>query len=83
MANRAAPALVLRESDLEQLTRSARSSSVAAGLAHRSRIVFLAAEGVANETTAERVGVAPAKSEMPAHLTGSRARGRSEVSSSG
>jgi len=59
MANRPAPALVLREGDLERLTRNVRSSSVAAGLALRSRIVLLAAEGVANETIAERVGVAP------------------------
>ena len=59
MANRPAPALVLREGDPERLTRTVRSSSAAAGLAQRSRIVLLAAEGVANETIAERVGVAP------------------------
>jgi hypothetical protein len=59
MANRPVPALVLREGDPERLTRTVRSSSAAAGLAQRSRIVLLAAEGVANETIAERVGVAP------------------------
>ena len=48
----------LREGDTERLTRNVRSSSVSAGLAQRSRIVLLASEGVANETIAERVGVA-------------------------
>ena len=57
MANRPAPALGLREGDLERLTRIVRSSSVPAGLAQRSRIVLLAAEGVANEAICERVGV--------------------------
>ena len=59
MANRPAPALVLREGDVERLTRNVRSSSAPAGLAQRSRIVLLAADGAANETIAERVGVAP------------------------
>jgi len=58
MANRPAPALGLREGDLERLTRIVRSSSVPSGLAQRSRIVLLAAEGVANEAICERVGVA-------------------------
>src|SRR3954451_9060093 len=56
MANRSAPALVLREGDREELTRLTRSSSVRAGLAQRSRIVLLAAEGLSNTAIAERVG---------------------------
>ena len=59
MANRPAPALALREGDLERLVRAVRSSSAPAGLAQRSRIVLLAAEGVTNEAIAVRVGVAP------------------------
>ena len=48
MANRPAPALVLREGDREELERLTRSSTVRAGLAQRARIVLLAADGVAN-----------------------------------
>ena len=43
MANRPAPALTLREGDLNVLIRLTRSSSVRAGLAQRARIVLLAA----------------------------------------
>lgn len=57
MANRAAPALVLRAGDRERLSRLTRSSSVRAGLAQRARIVLLAADGVSNTAIAERVGV--------------------------
>jgi transposase len=57
MANRAAPALMLREGDREELSRLMRSSSVRAGLAQRARIVLLAADGVSNTAIAERVGV--------------------------
>ena len=57
MANRPAPALVLRDGDREELTRLVRSSSVRAGLAQRARIVLLAADGVSNTEIAERVGV--------------------------
>jgi len=57
MANRAAPALVLREGDREALTRLTRSSSVRAGLAQRARIVLLAADGLTNTAIAQRVGV--------------------------
>lgn len=57
MANRAAPALVLREGDREELVRLTRSTSGRAGLAVRARIVLLAAEGVSNTAIAERVGV--------------------------
>ena len=57
MANRAAPALVLRESDRAELSRLTRSSSVRAGLAQRARIVLLAADGVSNSAIADRLGV--------------------------
>jgi transposase len=57
MANRPAPALGLREGDRERLERWTRSTSVAAGLAQRARIVLLAAEGQSNTEIAERVGV--------------------------
>ena len=59
MANHPAPALVLREGDGVRLARNVRSSSALAGLAQRSRIVLLAADWMANEAIAERVGVAP------------------------
>ena len=58
MANHPAPALVLREGDGVRLARNVRSSSALAGLAQRSRIVLWAADGMANEAIAERVGVA-------------------------
>jgi hypothetical protein len=45
MANRPAPALVLRGSDREKLEPSLRSRSVKAGLVKRARIVLLAADG--------------------------------------
>ena len=57
MANRAAPALVLRSGDREELARITRSTSARAGLAQRARIVLAAAEGEANERIAARVGV--------------------------
>jgi transposase len=57
MANRPAPALVLREGDRAELVRLTRSSSVRAGLAQRARIVLLAAEGVSNTGIAQAVGV--------------------------
>lgn len=57
MANRPAPALVLREGDREELGRIVRSSTVRAGLAQRARIVLLAAEGEPNVVIAEKVGV--------------------------
>ena len=56
MANRPAPALVLREGDREELERLTRSSSVRAGLAQRARIVLLAADGMSNTAIAELVG---------------------------
>lgn len=57
MANRAAPALALREGDREELVRLTRSTAGRAGLALRARIVLLAADGVSNTAIAERVGV--------------------------
>src|ERR671911_964401 len=57
MANRAAPALGLREGDRAELVRLTRASSVRAGLAQRARIVLLAADGVSNTAIADRVGV--------------------------
>src|SRR4051812_30147753 len=58
MANRPAPALVLRDGDRAELERLIRASSVRAGLAQRARIVLLAADGVGKTEIAERVGVA-------------------------
>ena len=57
MANRAAPGLMLRAGDREELERWTRATSVRAGLAVRARIVLAAAEGEANERIAQRVGV--------------------------
>src|SRR4051794_34854041 len=57
MANRSAPALLLREADREVLERLVRASSVRAGLAQRARIVLLAADGVSNTSIAELVGM--------------------------
>jgi transposase len=58
MANRPAPALVLREeADREKLERLTRASSVRAGVAQRARIVLLAAEGMSNTAIAELVGM--------------------------
>jgi transposase len=57
MANRPAPAVVLRDGDRVELERLTRSWSVRAGLAQRARIVLLAAEGIANTEIAERCGV--------------------------
>ena len=59
MANRPAPALLLREGDQEVLEGWLRSRSVKAGLAKRARIVLLAAEGVGNREIAQRVGASP------------------------
>src|SRR4029077_14379546 len=57
MANRPAPALLLRDGDREELLRLTRSSRAPAGLARRARIVLLAAAGVSNTTIADGVGV--------------------------
>ena len=57
MANRPAPALVLRDGDREKLTQITRSTTVRAGLAQRARIVLAAAAGEPNEGIAARVGV--------------------------
>src|SRR4051794_41769778 len=55
MANRPAPALVLRPGDREELERWTRSSRVPASAAKRARIVLLAADGTANTRIAELV----------------------------
>src|SRR5690625_2757793 len=57
MSNRAAPALVLRPGDREELRRWQRCSSIRAGLVQRSKIVLLAAEGMANQRIAEELAV--------------------------
>lgn len=56
MANRAAPALTLRDGDREKLESWLRSRSVRAGLVKRARIVLLAADGVTNQEIAALVG---------------------------
>lgn len=56
MANRAAPALSLRDGDREELQRWMRASSMRAGLVKRAHIVLLAAGGMANEQIAQEVG---------------------------
>src|SRR5690625_3114837 len=57
MANRPAPALILRERERGELERWTRASTIGAGAARRARIVLLAAEGMANARIAETVGV--------------------------
>ena len=57
MANRTAPALVLREGDRVELERLTRAGTVRASTAQRARIVLLAAEGVGNQVIADTVGV--------------------------
>lgn len=53
MANRPAPALVLRDGDRAELQRWTRSDRYGASAAKRARIVLLAADGVANTRIAE------------------------------
>ena len=53
MANRPAPALVLREGDRDELERWTRSDRFGAAAAKRARIVLLAADGEANTRIAE------------------------------
>jgi transposase len=57
MANRPAPGLVINDDDRAELVRLTRSSTVAAGLAQRARIVLLAGKGLANTAIAAQVGV--------------------------
>lgn len=57
MANRTAPALVLREGDRGELERLTRAATVMAWTAQRARIVLLAADGVGNQVIADTVGV--------------------------
>ena len=53
MANRPAPALVLRDGDRAELERWTRSDRFGASAAKRARIVLLAADGMANTRIAE------------------------------
>ena len=53
MANRPAPALMLRPGDREELERMTRSQSMSAGMVQRARIVLLATEGRRNAEIAE------------------------------
>ena len=57
MANKTAEPLALRAGDRTELERLTRSATGAAAAAQRARIVLLAADGVANQLIAERVGV--------------------------
>ena len=57
MANRPAPGLAINDEDRAELVRLTRSSTVAAGLAQRARIVLAAGTGMANAAIAEQVGV--------------------------
>ena len=57
MANRTAPALVLREGDRVELERLTRAATVMASTAQRARIVLLAADGASNTSIADKVGV--------------------------
>jgi transposase len=57
MANRPAPALVLREGDRGELERWTRAQAIGAGAARRARIVLLAADGMSNARIAEAVAV--------------------------
>ena len=56
MANRPAPALILRDGDRERLECQLRSDRFGAAAARRARIVLLAADGVANTRIAELTG---------------------------
>jgi transposase len=56
MANRPAVALPLLDGDRDKLERMVRSTTTAAGLAQRARIVLLAANGMSNTAIAESVG---------------------------
>ncbi|MGI8414762.1 MAG: IS630 family transposase [Nakamurella sp.] len=57
MANRPAPAVVLRDGDLDRLRRLTGSPTVATGVARRARVVLLSAEGVSKQDIATLVGV--------------------------
>ena len=61
MANRPAPALMLRPGDREKLERMTRSQSMSAGMVQRARIVLLATEGRRNAEIAELAGASRPK----------------------
>ena len=54
-----APPLAVSDQDRRELVRLSRSGVVPNRVARQARVLLLAAEGVANEETARRVGVAP------------------------
>lgn len=58
--------LLITPDDLAELRRWSRSSQLPAVLAHRARILLLAADGISNTEIAERVGVSrPTQSRRP------------------
>ena len=57
MANKTAPALVLRDGDRDKLESLLRTPTLAAGLAQRARVVLLASDGIANYEIAGQIGV--------------------------
>jgi transposase len=57
VANRTAPALVLRDGDRGKLEAMLRTPTLAAGLVQRARVVLLASDGMANYEIADRLGV--------------------------
>jgi transposase len=57
VANKTAEPMALRPGDRTELERLSRSATVSAATALRARIVLLAADGLANQLIAERVGV--------------------------
>ena len=70
-----APALGLRDGDRQRLESWLRSSTIAAGLAQRARIVLLAADGLTNVEIAERVGVSrPTVNELAGPVCAQRDR---------
>ncbi len=59
MANRPAPALVLRDGDRDRLEGWLRSRSLSSGLTKRARMILLASDGLGNRVIAQRVGASP------------------------
>ena len=79
-----AAALGLRDGDRQRLESWLRSSTIAAGLAQRARIVLLAADGLPNVEIAERVGVSrPTVTSRRARYARSGINGLSDQARSG
>src|SRR3954451_2771630 len=57
VANRTAPALVLRDGDRGKLEAMLRTPTLAAGLVQQARVVLLASDGMANYEIADRLGM--------------------------